>query len=181
MDTPGFSGFRLDQKQSIVPDTTCRRTQMNECPQERALDTFQHSKTSIRDETLNHDVLPSYPTYKLYKRRFSGILGLVSLSNCKLVSYFIPIQVVLNIVSAMPWPWFGPIANDSRYASEPNPFLSDAVLHTVVTEFGFTLNQVNWLGNIVTCFYLPVALIIPTIISKYGIKRCVRRFLLLST
>lgn len=138
MDTPGFSGFRLDQKQSIVPDTTCRRTQMNECPQERALDTFQHSKTSIRDETLNHDVLPSYPTYKLYKRRFSGILGLV----------------VLNIVSAMPWPWFGPIAND------------------MVTEFGFTLNQVNWLGNIVTCFYLPVALIIPTIISKYGIKRC---------
>ena len=44
---------------------------------------------------------------------------------------------------------------------------------SVVAEFGFTLDQVNWLGNVVSCIYLPTALVIPTICSRYGIRRCV--------
>ncbi|KAJ7725873.1 major facilitator superfamily domain-containing protein [Mycena maculata] len=76
--------------------------------------------------------------YRLYKRRFIGIVGLV----------------VLAIVSGMPWPWFGPISNN------------------MVAEFGVTLDQVNWLGIVMACIYLPVSLLIPEIIRRWGIRRC---------
>ncbi|KAF9567930.1 MFS general substrate transporter [Agrocybe pediades] len=62
--------------------------------------------------------------------------------------------VSLNLVAAMSWPWFGPISNDTA------------------AEFHISLDQVNWLGNIVALIYLPTALLIPTIISRYGIRRC---------
>ncbi|KAF8894114.1 major facilitator superfamily domain-containing protein [Infundibulicybe gibba] len=83
--------------------------------------------------------------YKLYKQRFAGLSAWLG--------FPIP-SVLLNIVSAMSWPWFGPISNN------------------MVDEFGITLDQVNWLGNIVACVYLPTAILIPTIVSKYGIRRC---------
>ncbi|KAJ7783079.1 major facilitator superfamily domain-containing protein [Mycena metata] len=78
------------------------------------------------------------PEYRLYKRRFLGTFALV----------------ILNIVSGMCWPWFGPISNN------------------MVAEFGVTLDEVNWLGNIMACVYLPVALSVPEIIRRYGIRRC---------
>jgi len=62
--------------------------------------------------------------------------------------------VFLNVVAAMSWPWFGPISNN------------------MVKEFGITLDEVNWLGNMVACAYLPTALLIPTVCSRYGIRRC---------
>ncbi|KAF7361359.1 Major facilitator superfamily domain-containing protein 7 [Mycena sanguinolenta] len=64
------------------------------------------------------------------------------------------LRVVLNIATGMTWPWFGPIANE------------------MVDEFGITLNQVNWLGNIMGCVYLPVSLCVPVIVSAYGVRRC---------
>ncbi|KAF7428316.1 hypothetical protein PC9H_007537 [Pleurotus ostreatus] len=81
---------------------------------------------------------PEHAPYRLYKRRFAGLLGLV----------------VLNIVAAMAWPWFGPISNDMS------------------AEFGISLDQVNWLGNIVALVYLPSAVLIPAVVSRYGIRRC---------
>ncbi|KAJ7925250.1 hypothetical protein B0H13DRAFT_2573314 [Mycena leptocephala] len=54
----------------------------------------------------------------------------------------------------MAWPWFGPISNN------------------MVTEFGITLDEVNWLGNVMACIYLPVSLLVPEIIRRYGIRRC---------
>ncbi|KAJ7882006.1 major facilitator superfamily domain-containing protein [Mycena olivaceomarginata] len=78
---------------------------------------------------------PGAPVYRLYKRRFVGM-------------------VILNMVSAMASPWFGPISNK------------------MVSEFGITLDQVNWLGNAMACMYLPVSLTIPEIIRRYGIRRC---------
>ncbi|KAJ7358488.1 major facilitator superfamily domain-containing protein [Mycena albidolilacea] len=78
---------------------------------------------------------PGAPVYRLYKRRFVGM-------------------VILNMVSAMASPWFGPISNK------------------MVSEFGITLDQVNWLGNAMACMYLPVSLAIPEIIRRYGIRRC---------
>jgi hypothetical protein len=42
----------------------------------------------------------SLPEYRLYKRRFIGITSLV----------------IVNIVSGMTWPWFGPISNDGRFS-----------------------------------------------------------------
>ncbi|KAF7321286.1 MFS general substrate transporter [Mycena kentingensis (nom. inval.)] len=75
--------------------------------------------------------------YKLYRRRFIGITGLV----------------ILNIAGGLSWPWFGPIATP------------------MVDEFGFNLDQVNWLGNIVATLYLPVSLLVPGLIRRYGIRR----------
>ena len=45
---------------------------------------------------------------------------------------------------------------------------------TVSAEFGVSLDQVNWLGNIVALVYLPSAVLIPAVVSRYGIRRCVR-------
>ncbi|KAJ7084336.1 major facilitator superfamily domain-containing protein [Mycena belliarum] len=104
------------------------------------LDDVKHLKLSD-DKTpseLTTDVISvhsSIRSYRLYKRRFVGI-------------------VILNIVSGMTWPWFGPIANDTA------------------NEFGITLDQVNWLGNVMALVYLPVSLSVPEIIRRYGIRRC---------
>ena len=46
-------------------------------------------------------------------------------------------------------------------------------LSSVVRDFGFTLNEVNWLGNIIACVYLPTAFLTPVVIKRYGLKRCV--------
>ncbi|KAL0577033.1 hypothetical protein V5O48_004967 [Marasmius crinis-equi] len=76
--------------------------------------------------------------YKVYRRRFVGMAGVV----------------LLNIVGGMSWPWFGPIAN------------------SMVDDWGITLTQNSWLGNITACLYLPVALIMPGLFARYGIRRC---------
>ncbi|KAH9484995.1 MFS-type transporter [Psilocybe cubensis] len=87
-------------------------------------------------ESLESDAFPG--TYRLYRRRFVGLVALV----------------FLNLIAAMSWPWFGPISN------------------SVASDFNITLDEVNWLGNIVAVVYLPTALLIPVIISRYGIRRC---------
>ncbi|KAI0268881.1 MFS general substrate transporter [Gloeopeniophorella convolvens] len=60
----------------------------------------------------------------------------------------------LELVSGMCWPWFGPISND------------------ISRDFGFTLDETNWLGNIIGCIHLPAAVLIPIITKRYGIRRC---------
>ncbi|KAG6850973.1 hypothetical protein H0H93_005842 [Arthromyces matolae] len=54
----------------------------------------------------------------------------------------------------MAWPWFGPIANN------------------MVTDFGISLDEVNWLGNIMALVYFVTALVIPNVVSRYGLRRC---------
>ncbi|KAI0744766.1 MFS general substrate transporter [Earliella scabrosa] len=61
--------------------------------------------------------------------------------------------VILNIVSGMVLVWFGPIAN------------------SVVDDFGFTLDQINWFGNVVNVVYLPSAILVPYLYGKVGIRR----------
>lgn len=46
-------------------------------------------------------------------------------------------------------------------------------LLSVVRDFGFTLDEVNWLGNIIACVYLPTAFLTPIITKRYGLKRSV--------
>jgi hypothetical protein len=46
-------------------------------------------------------------------------------------------------------------------------------LSLVVRDFGFTLDEVNWLGNIISCVYLPTAVLTPIVTKRYGLKRCV--------
>ena len=43
----------------------------------------------------------------------------------------------------------------------------------VVRDFGFTLDDVNWLGNIIACVYLPSAILTPIITKRYGIRNTV--------
>ncbi|KAF8629891.1 hypothetical protein AX15_003247 [Amanita polypyramis BW_CC] len=62
--------------------------------------------------------------------------------------------VFLNIITAMSWSWFGPISTQAS------------------ADFRITLEEVNWLGNIVSCVYLPTSLLVPVVVSKYGISRC---------
>jgi hypothetical protein len=49
-----------------------------------------------------------------------------------------------------------------------------------VAEFHITLNQVNWLGNIVQFVYLPTALLVPLVCNRYGLRRCVSYSLFLT-
>ncbi|KAI0370892.1 MFS general substrate transporter [Pilatotrama ljubarskyi] len=60
--------------------------------------------------------------------------------------------VLLNIVAGMVLVWFGPIAND------------------MVTDFGFTLDQVNWLGNVVNLVYLPASIAMPYLYGRLGTR-----------
>ena len=82
-------------------------------------------------------------------------------------------QSLLEAVSSASWPWFGPISNKgaSLWSVIPRTLLIDVSL--VARDFGFTLNEVNWLGNITACVYLPMALLIPVLSKRYGTKRCV--------
>lgn len=54
--------------------------------------------------------------YRLYKRRFAGLIALVNDGCSDAPQGTDPdvFQVFLNIVAAMSWPWFGPISNDSE-------------------------------------------------------------------
>ncbi|KAG2150568.1 major facilitator superfamily domain-containing protein [Suillus clintonianus] len=62
--------------------------------------------------------------------------------------------ILLALVTGMPWAWFGPISNDAAAA------------------FDISLDQVNWLGNIISCVYLPVSLLVPVFCTRFGIRRC---------
>ncbi|KAL0956303.1 hypothetical protein HGRIS_002460 [Hohenbuehelia grisea] len=108
-----------------------------------------HTKIAIEDapsptpvfsagESFHGGTGTTVAAYRLYRWRFAGLLGFV----------------ILNIVAAMGWPWFGPISNE------------------MAQEFGITLDQVNWLGNIVALVYLPVSLLIPVVVARYGVRRC---------
>ncbi|KAG1732245.1 major facilitator superfamily domain-containing protein [Suillus paluster] len=62
--------------------------------------------------------------------------------------------ILLGLVTGMPWSWFGPISNDTS------------------EDFAISLDQVNWLSNILSCVYLPVSLLVPLLCTRFGIRRC---------
>ncbi|GJE88933.1 MFS general substrate transporter [Phanerochaete sordida] len=95
----------------------------------------EYLQPEFPDTTLGGAVEAS-PSYRLYKRRFVGVVGIV----------------LLNAVAAMPNLWFGPIAND------------------VSKDFGFTLDQVNWLGNVVNLVFLPSSIVVPFACKRFDIR-----------
>ncbi|KAG1858154.1 MFS general substrate transporter [Suillus subluteus] len=99
-------------------------------PDAKATDTSLVEESKEENEQL--------PVYRLYKRRFTGLVGFI----------------LLGLVTGMPWAWFGPISTDSARA------------------FHISVDQVNWLGNIISCVYLPVSLLVPVFCSRFGIRRC---------
>ncbi|KAH9922288.1 MFS general substrate transporter [Epithele typhae] len=89
-----------------------------------------------KESTVEAQPVDGPQEYRLYKRRWIGLVALV----------------LLNIVSGLLLVWFGPIAND------------------VVDEFGFTLDEVNWLGNVINLIYLPCAFVLPYLYGRLGIR-----------
>ncbi|KAF8207013.1 major facilitator superfamily domain-containing protein [Mycena galopus ATCC 62051] len=61
--------------------------------------------------------------------------------------------IVLNIVSGWPRPWFGSLANQAS------------------GELGYSLDRINWLGNVMTCTCIPVVLAIPTLATRLGLRK----------
>ncbi|EMD35042.1 hypothetical protein CERSUDRAFT_54121 [Gelatoporia subvermispora B] len=61
--------------------------------------------------------------------------------------------VILNLVVGMPLSWFGPIANGAA------------------DQFGYTLNEVNWLGNSCGVVYIAVSFPLPFLFTKFGIRK----------
>ncbi|KIY44389.1 MFS general substrate transporter [Fistulina hepatica ATCC 64428] len=59
---------------------------------------------------------------------------------------------ILNLVGGLAMPYFGPVSTEMS------------------EDFHISLDRVNWLGNIVACVFLPVSLLIPFVIAKYGIR-----------
>ncbi|KAG8829959.1 hypothetical protein FRC17_005721 [Serendipita sp. 399] len=86
---------------------------------------------------LPSDQDPSMVGYRLYRRRWLGLVGMV----------------VLNIIAAMNWIWFSPIANSTADA------------------FHISLPQVNWLSQVVNLIYIPMALSIPSLTQRFGIRK----------
>ncbi|KAG2145999.1 major facilitator superfamily domain-containing protein [Suillus bovinus] len=89
------------------------------------------TRQSTRSNSISHVEEPKQdddlPVYRLYRRRFTGLLGFVSLD-------------------------LSPIA---------------------AQEFDISISQVNWLGNIISCVFLPVSLLVPVFCTRFGIRRCV--------
>ncbi|KAJ6468306.1 major facilitator superfamily domain-containing protein [Mycena sanguinolenta] len=61
--------------------------------------------------------------------------------------------IILNIVSGWPRPWFGSVANQAS------------------SELGYSLDRINWLGNIMTCTCILVVLPIPAVATRFGIRK----------
>lgn len=68
--------------------------------------------------------------------------------------------------------WFGPIADESVY-THSRAVHAHAHIPLAVHEFGFTLDEVNWLGNCINLAFLPCAVIVPMFYSCFGLRRTV--------
>lgn len=64
-------------------------------------------------------------------------------------------QIILNIVRGMNWVWFGAIANSTA------------------KEFNFTLDQVNWFGNVPHLSYLVFSWCVPVLVRRLGLRNTV--------
>ncbi|KIO18821.1 hypothetical protein M407DRAFT_31501 [Tulasnella calospora MUT 4182] len=60
---------------------------------------------------------------------------------------------LLNCIGGMNWLWFSAISLDTANA------------------FGLSVTKVNWLSNVVNVVYLPVSLLLPWIVGKFGVRR----------
>ncbi|KAG6372329.1 major facilitator superfamily domain-containing protein [Boletus reticuloceps] len=131
-------------------------------PNNTATKSEDRTATDPTNDSLDKPSISSAPAtpnvrYRLYKRRFSGLFGFVA----------------LGFVTGLPWAWFGPIAPQGRclaivvFASQ-----TQLVRVSAAAEFGISVNQVNWLGNVMACLFIPVSLLVPVFCSRFGITRC---------
>lgn len=119
--------------------------------------------------------IPPQVQYRLYKTRFVGLLAFVRPSR---VFFCASSHCTPGHPRLRHWHAMGLVRSNchTRYSSTvqslvpsvPNPSLLSAA-----TEFDITVNQVNWLGNILSWIFIPVSLLIPVFCARFGIARCV--------
>ena len=107
--------------------------------------------------------------YRLYKRRFAGLLGFVRLSRVS--GRFLP-YVRSCLGSSRACHGLGLVRFRLKVDA---PFSSVSIRShcPAATDFGISVNQVNWLCNIVCCIFIPVSLLVPAFCSRFGVTRCV--------
>lgn len=47
------------------------------------------------------------------------------------------------------------------------------LMDAAASTFGISLDEVNWLGNIISCTYVVVAPFVPYICSRFDLRICV--------
>ncbi|KAF8518726.1 MFS general substrate transporter [Gautieria morchelliformis] len=62
--------------------------------------------------------------------------------------------VILNLAGGLSWPWFGSISTQTS------------------ADFHISINQVNWLGNVVSLVFLPASIATTLLCSRYGTRGC---------
>lgn len=95
-----------DSKFSSLPqDSDSQKTIDGLLSKERDLSHVEHA--TRRDE-------PPVVQYRLYRRRFTGMIALVCYYYHSKLGGLTRgrTQILLNIIAAMSWPWFGPISNN---------------------------------------------------------------------
>ena len=137
-------------------------------------------------------------TYRLYRRRFVGLAALVGICCCgstseaasltELLVETVRLEHCSGYGQLMVWP------NRKRRCVSPfrfAPSMRSAAIRLradrlqrpcclVSDEFGFSLDEVNWLSNVVSLAFLPCSIIVPAICRRYGIRitvSCLRRLL----
>lgn len=48
------------------------------------------------------------------------------------------------------------------------------VFGAAASEFGFSLDEVNWFGNVVNLAFLPSSILVPFMCKRYGMRATVR-------
>lgn len=115
---------------------------------------------------------------RVYRRRWIGVVVIVRDSrpfpNFSMQAKHCP-QIILNIIGGMSLVWFGPIADESApaYHSRAGYAHAHVLPPSAVHEFGFTLDEVNWLGNCINLTFLPCAVIVPMFYTHFGLRRTV--------
>ncbi|KZV63363.1 MFS general substrate transporter [Peniophora sp. CONT] len=60
---------------------------------------------------------------------------------------------IAETVASMSWPWFGPIATQ------------------VKQDMGYSIDRVDWLGNMIACAYLVIAFQVPLYVRYFGVRK----------
>jgi hypothetical protein len=116
--------------------------------------------TVLSDEGIHQEGESKAPIvqYRLYRRRWWGIVALVRALLRERGVDDISSQVILNIVKGMNWVWFGAIAN------------------ATTKEFNITLDEVNWFANAPHLSYLVFSWCVPILVRRFGLRNTVRLF-----
>lgn len=81
-------------------------------------------------------------------------------------------QCGLNLISGLNWLWFSAIAAQGMQ-STITVFTSLTVLQAT-EEFDISLQEINWLGTCVNVAYLPMSILVPLSLNRWGMRASVR-------